>query len=232
MAFVTALAVAAAEFFHEKSKLLFFRETFNQPRRAVLLIGPPGSGKSSLITTFNYVVNLQANRNAAYENMSKSATADETQTEKLLLYDDGLYEYLKKRKLQRWFGFDANHGPVFLDTAGLETDMRTAKVILKMLSQGRIAIDSNMHEVAAAIKAERRGKDIAPAKSLARLPSLNDMTLEKAKPTVVLLVLDASKAVKRGSFPSSLVKTVCDELRGIAHELWRWGKGDPCIFRH
>eukprot|EP00118_Oscarella_pearsei_P021663 m.244534 g.244534 ORF g.244534 m.244534 type:complete len:314 (+) comp40247_c1_seq31:2783-3724(+) len=105
----------------------------------LLLIGHTGSGKSSVINSFDFVANLAANSSLAeYQHWAKIGAGHRTKTVRLLSYGSsrGLYKHL---------GDDLrDKGPVFRDTCGLP-ERSILKDLIKGIAEGAVADHTNLH---------------------------------------------------------------------------------------
>ena len=102
-----------------------------------LVLGQPGCGKSSLINSFNYVINLTDPR-ADYEEIAQAgASSTEHVTKRLTKYDFRRKMYVSLRGDRR------KKAPAFFDLVGLPNQAALADLISK-LADGKIEDRTNM----------------------------------------------------------------------------------------
>ena len=175
-------------------------------KQNVLLIGPPGAGKSSIINSFNYVVSLAADKDALFEEIAEvGGNTEETKTRHLLHYDatvGGMYKALlespndKHRK-------KAQVAPTLLDTPGLP-DRSDLKYLLQALVLGDIPIESDL-EFCMSFKANNYKHF---------MKSVSEKKVEAKAACAVLLVIQNSSLKKKAEwpFPSELVDALSNVL--------------------
>ena len=106
-------------------------------KQQFLILGPPGGGKSSLVNSFNYVINL-TNPEAEYIEIAQvGASRGVAKTKKLTKYDFNRDMYAKLSPDQR------RDAPAFFDLMGLPNQATLADVISK-LADGKIEDGTNM----------------------------------------------------------------------------------------
>ena len=112
---------------------------FCQSPPTILLLGQLGSGKTSLINTFDFVINLSANDEATVSNYNVE-TGDESQTEKLRIYRNLYKDYSEKAPKNK-------RGPIFLDSQGLPRNAKFLRPLVMMLALGYIRVETNLNDV-------------------------------------------------------------------------------------
>ena len=102
-----------------------------------LILGRPGCGKSSLVNSFNYAINL-TDPQADYEEIAQvGASTGETKTRKLTKYDHTKNMYAKLRRDQR------RKAPAFFDLVGLPNQGMLSDLISKLVD-GKIEDKTDM----------------------------------------------------------------------------------------
>ena len=119
----------------------------------VLLIGPTGSGKSSLINSFNYVANLAADFDSAeYELWARPGAGNQTKTRIFADYNHkkGLYRQLDENIKTK--------APTFYDSCGLP-DRAICKDLIQALANGSIPLGTYLQQLVEANPDERKYDD-------------------------------------------------------------------------
>ena len=102
-----------------------------------LILGRPGCGKSFLVNSFNYVINL-TDPQADYEEIAQvGASTGETKTRNLTKYDHTTRMYAKLRRDRR------RKAPAFFDIVGLPNQGTLSDLISKLVD-GKIEDKTDM----------------------------------------------------------------------------------------
>ena len=169
----------------------------NFSNQKFLLLGTPGCGKSSLVNSFNYTINLRES-SAEYQEIAEIGVTDENKTKRLKKYDhrEGMYARLTKSERSR--------APTLFDMVGLP-NRRILSDLLKYIADGRIPDDTFLFS---AIAGTSSGED--ERENLQRSFSEMDRSMTA---WTILFIMSA-----RENFPDQLAKEVHDACEAINDE--------------
>ena len=123
----------------------------------LLLLGERGHGKSSLINSFSFVVNLAANpTEAEFREYARTSEGNVSKTLHLRQYNkkNGLYSEQDNQEVLK-------RAPTFYDTCGLANRTNYSGFILALL-EGRVAINTDLRELENKLPEDRDQEYIEP----------------------------------------------------------------------